>query len=131
MPKLTVAGFGRKIEALVKSATVEDVTILERRGQQAVIGMDTAQAILSARAAVEAAEREKTRLETALKALLEDASEVVVADQVIFTFAEQQKTVFDSARFRADHPGLFATYSKSQTVRPLLVKSKIVSLLFG
>lgn len=131
MPKLTIAGFGRKVEALIKAATVETITVTDRKDSQVTLDTESARAILTARAAVEAATREKDRLETELKALLGDATEVVVDGQVVFTYKAQDKRVLDGARLKEERPEVYEVYLKDQTVRPLLVKSKIVTAIFG
>ena len=107
------------------------VTVLSNDGEKAVISRETAQAIVAARAAEDAATKAKARLESALKAELGSATEVLVGDEVVFTFKEQRKVVLDGARLKDENLDVWTAFSKEQVTRPLLVRAKVVALLFG
>jgi hypothetical protein len=130
MPTITLAAFGKKIEALIGGASVTTATILEVKGTTATIDRETAQAIIKARAAEAAAKTAKERLEKDLKERVGDATEIVVDGEVLFTYKPQVKSVLDGARLKAERFQVWSEYQKEQVTRPLLVRPKIAASLF-
>jgi len=131
MTTLHLAAFSKKVADLIGGAAVTTATILETTATTATIDHGTALAILKARAAEAAAKTAKESLEADLKAQVGDATEILVDGKTLFTFKPQSKVVLDGARFKEDHPDIWARYSREQHSRPLLVKPKIAALLFG
>lgn len=56
--------------------------------------------------------------------LMRDAEEGIVNGEVVITWKQQKRTVFDSARFDAEHPALSQKYRKTTEFRVMKTKGK-------
>jgi len=129
----TLSGFGQAVTDLIAGATDRaDAVVLSSDGTKVTISRRTAHGILAARAAEAVAKKAKEDLEKQLKAEIgQDATEILVEGQVVFSWVPQTKTVLDTARLKAERPEVFAEFAKTQVTRPLLARPKIVTALFG
>lgn len=90
-------------------------------GTVATIDRDTFEEYVQARTERDEAERRYLAAELAFKRAIGDAEIIRVGARRIGTWALHSRTFFDSAAFRAKHPGLWARFQKQGTNRRLVV----------
>lgn len=83
--------------------------------------IETLDAIKAQKKKIEEIESET---KAALGMLMKDAEEGIVNGEVVITWKQQKRTVFDSARFDADHPALSQKYRKTTEFRVMKTKGK-------
>lgn len=81
-------------------------------------------AYIAAKAHAKEVDEEIAVLGARLRLMLGDAAELVTAGEVVATCKTTNAKRFDQTAFKADHPGLAATYTKPAPYRALLIKRK-------
>jgi len=126
---LTVAELSAKIQSLLEGYSISEAAPATTPSVE--VSVDDVKAVLAARAAVEAAEREKDRVEGAFKALLGDAEAATVGGEIVFTYKNGTARRLDQTALKEQAPEVYASFIKESPTRPLLAKSKIIARIFA